>query len=797
MEVEGEFLRQLVAIALLITPCLWMADRLLSHLDPARTDAQRFLILPGLSLFLLLGIIGWSVLIFNELRILSILLVWCLMEIGTRKITQLNEEKGEVVSPWERLETAIERTQRNDDSSKLEKTMPDLEKIQWEFSTADYWIIIASGAGIIGLLLPHFLFVEPLGIDWIGFATLADTLSSTGTTNLPLPSIGKWTYPPAFPSTAALIMTVTGIDSSTSVSLIGHLGLGLLCASLAGIFSRFGAGGSMLVSITLSAGLFAKMIDSGYPSVLSQLGLIVGLLVVMNADKRSPKQDSMALFSVALTGVIHPTGSIYIILLILGRTLVRASNNENDLNQNRVILGSSLLLGISLFIAAGVFAPRVQDEAILAEYGWQGGLALIKWNGPLIPLAIWGAWRSRNSLEGRLLISWLTCVWLLSLIHLLDGLIGIGFLTLLSYILYSMSMHGFHIPLAALGALGLAPSIRLRMMSKTEQIHEQNEGRNEVKKFFDSPKKIPPIILQGSFAICASLLLLTIGWFTTLHQHPELWVRTEGDREIHQSLNLPDEAIVFVENRPWGYLLDVDGELKRTAFPNLGLIEIEERIQFQAYNAILNDDSERLVSLGITHAVTSPRGEVGFLLAASDYWSIITDYEGSRIWKFHQNPNSESTREILIFGIDERACNSNCEWRNSPWTGLYEWPDSPVSENRVFLSDGSIAMDIETTRGMRSSMVRVSALIEAPPEQTVSITAYSNGNSTTIEKQTTGSVQMVSTLISVGNEGKISILFDTDTDNEAWINPTAISGRGDRLIDSNGVWVHWLEISAI
>ena len=290
MEVEGEFFRQLVAIALLITPCLWMADRILSHLDPARTDAQRFLILPGLSLFLLLGIIGWSVLIFNELRILSILLVWCLMEIGTRKITQLNEEKGVVVSPWERLETAIERIQRNDDSSKLEKPIPHIEKTQWEFSTADFWIIIASCAGIIGLLLPHFLFVEPLGIDWIGFATLADTLSSTGTTNLPLPSIGKWTYPPAFPSTSAVMMTVTGIDSATSVSLIGHLGLGLLCASLAGIFSRFGAGGSMLVSITLSAGLFAKMIDSGYPSVLSQLGLIVGLLVVMNADKRSPKQ---------------------------------------------------------------------------------------------------------------------------------------------------------------------------------------------------------------------------------------------------------------------------------------------------------------------------------------------------------------------------------------------------------------------------------------------------------------------------------------------------------------------------
>jgi hypothetical protein len=106
-------------------------------------------------------------------------------------------------------------------------------------------------------------------------------------------------------------------------------------------------------------------------------------------------------------------------------------------------------------------------------------------------------------------------------------------------------------------------------------------------------------------------------------------------------------------------------------------------------------------------------------------------------------------------------------------------------------------MEIETTRGMRSSMVRVSALIEAPAEQTVSITAYSNGNSTTIERITDGSVQMVSTLVNVGDDGVVSILINADTDNEAWLNPTGISGRGDRLIDSNGVWVHWLEISEI
>ena len=189
-------------------------------------------------------------------------------------------------SPWEKLETEIERAER-------QKKSPDLKKIesnsivrQWKFSTDDLWILIASGAGIIGLLLPHFLFIEPLGIDWIGFATLADTLASTGTTELPPPSIGNWTYPPALPSTAAWIMTMTGIDSATSVSLIGHLGMGLLCASLAGVFARFGAGGAMLVSMVLSAGLFAKMFDSGYPTVLSQLGFILGLLVVLNNEKR-------------------------------------------------------------------------------------------------------------------------------------------------------------------------------------------------------------------------------------------------------------------------------------------------------------------------------------------------------------------------------------------------------------------------------------------------------------------------------------------------------------------------------
>ena len=144
-------------------------------------------------------------------------------------------------------------------------------------------------------------------------------------------------------------MTITGLDSATSVSLIGHLGMGLLCASLAGVFARFGAGGAMLVSLVLSAGLFAKMFDSGYPTVLSQLGFILGLLVVLKNKKRSPNKI-LAILSVAFAGVIHPSGAMYLILLILGRILVKANLNEEDTERNNVIVGSSLLIGVSLLL---------------------------------------------------------------------------------------------------------------------------------------------------------------------------------------------------------------------------------------------------------------------------------------------------------------------------------------------------------------------------------------------------------------------------------------------------------------
>ena len=73
--------------------------------------------------------------------------------------------------------------------------------------------------------------------------------------------------------------------------------------------------------------------------------------------------------------------------------------------------------------------------------------------GLLLPLGIWSAWTLRNDKPARILIVWIGLNWALSAIHLFEGLEGFTIITMMSYALYSMSMHAFHIPLAALVGL--------------------------------------------------------------------------------------------------------------------------------------------------------------------------------------------------------------------------------------------------------------------------------------------------------------------------------------------------------
>ena len=43
----------------------------------------------------------------------------------------------------------------------------------------------------------------------------------------------------------------------------------------------------------------------------------------------------------------------------------------------------------------------------------------------------------------------------------------------------------------------------------------------------------------------------------------------------------------------------------------------------------------------------------------------------------------------------------------------------------------------------------------------------------------------------------MTFVFDWDDDSKPdnWFNPTGLSGRGDRILDTSGIRLHWLEIT--
>ncbi|GIR66836.1 MAG: hypothetical protein CM15mP71_0620 [Candidatus Poseidoniales archaeon] len=151
-------------------------------------------------------------------------------------------------------------------------------------------------------------YMRPMGVDWIGFASLADAVSRNGGFILSEPSVGKWLYPPAFPTLAAWLPG----SSLDGVFWLGVLSFVALLLGIAAVGEKMGCGHWTIMSMLLAPALFAKNLDSGYPTVASQLGLVVILL--MFGEKL--RWEVIAITTV-IVAMIHPTGLIYLATLVV------------------------------------------------------------------------------------------------------------------------------------------------------------------------------------------------------------------------------------------------------------------------------------------------------------------------------------------------------------------------------------------------------------------------------------------------------------------------------------------------
>ncbi len=787
-------------------------------LDPTADRFRQMMLTPALGLLLLMGISGWSVLLFNGYSSTIILmLILALNGLGISILRHQEETISPRISTWARLEQAmgIERDELEVDMDIWsEDTWSEVEEQHRIQSLRPAWWPIPIFLAVLFSLAPLFLFRFPHGVDWIGFSTLTNSFATTGNLSLPPPSQGYWTYPPAFPALAALLQQSLDIGPEVSAHILARLGLLSLFLGIVGVCDRWGSGILSLIAMSLASGLLAKAHDSGWPTVMSQLGLILGLLVVIKpAGKRRREHDLAFAVGVLSVAVIHPTGAIYLGTLLLANLIVRQLHDREDERAVRIITISAIMLAVAAAVTFLLFAPRLLDEAVFAEYGWQGGWPMLIYTSPLLPLALYFGWQLRNTVEGGVILLWLLLQWILTLIHLFDG-INIPVLSLMSYSLYSMGLHAFHLPAAVLLGMAFARGVEWTPIEGDIDLSSESntatDNSNEVKEYgeasleYSLPKNVDGSDYswnenwQKAIIIVASLLFLSAGTaLVSLADHPELFVTTDGDREISALLaELPADSVVFVENSHWGYVYDLDAKVGITAFPSLGMISSKDSIQTQASLAIRQNDMQTLDQLKISHAISSPISNLVFTLSTSPYWQVEIDIDGARLWTRQNQPIVDGEGWFSTPTQDDCNLDNDCSWRVDNWLNQRTWKISEWSDSRGFLAGGQIGWNDTMPSHLIDNTLELAFLVECSQGVVATIElSQDDWNWQQKVNCKSGWGYAYDDGVKGISRGDLNIsLSIEDYPQETWINPLGLSGRGDRIIDTGGLRIHWLEL---
>jgi len=746
-------------------------------LDASADKWRKMLLSPALGLLLLYGISGLVVIlgVWSFASMTAIILLLNTLALAHIKRRIRVDKK---LTPWQKLEAVMHgQILESEDQYITEEAAAQ----QWFQSRRSPILFLLGSVTIVGVFLLPFYQSLPFGVDWIGFSTLTSQISVSGNLSLSGTNEGFWTYPPAFPALAAWIQNATGLDSGRAVFELGHYTLIVILIGLAGALDHHGSGAQGLLALSLGFGLFAKVYDSGYPTVSSQLGLVIGLLVLLRpSSSRGAHHTRGFIIAVICVALIHPTGAIYLGMLMIAHILTGISlNKQYSENMQKLLLTCSILLTIAGAISILLLAPRMLDSAVFAEYGWQGGKPLLTFNLFLLILGSVAGWKLRSTVEGRLLITWFAGLWLLTSIHLIEGLESIPVLSLLSYTLYSMGIHAFHVPLAALVALWWSPTTGLTSLEEKRGLMTVGWDPNINEKF---SKVLTSMILVGV------IIANTVVW--QIASHDELRPITQGDIEIREKLsNLPDGSIVYSENSHWGHIFDAPDNVKLTSIPTLGLVQIESSIHSEATTAIFLDNTTKIKELGINYAITSPIGTMGWTFAMSPYWQEIENIRGSKLWQL----NLAGLASISQFSVvDQSSCQDNCDMRIDPWNEHRFSSLDNLTDERAFIEEGKDA-SIEFIHSGKNIQNSTVCMVYEMVGKIEGLELVHSSNISVDFDSTSGWNQNCWTMDYQHENLEFEFNWE-NSESQSWLNPTGLSGRGDRIIDTSGIRIHWLEI---
>ena len=619
---------------------------------------------------------------------------------------------------------------------------------------------LAVGLAALVLLDP-LVGAFPHGVDWVGYAVLAEHLHERGA--MVAMSGQQWWYPAGFPSMVSALMGATGSSAWAASWWLGTFVLLGLLLGMAGALHRHGAAPHALLSTLLAVGLLGKVWDSGWPTVSSMLLLPSMILFAL---QRSPSKQRALVYGMgtALSGLVHAAGVMLGALLLASSMLLRRpSVSAKRERAVLVVITVVVLFGGSLRL---VFGPSE------AEYGWQGGRAMLLWGLPLLPLGCWSAVMLRRHHEAQVLAVWLLAVWAFSLVQLLPShrLGGVGSVV---DAFYAMALYAFALPCATLLALWWSSSTQLERPEASGVLLIVGGDAH-------APRLVGAVLLLG---VVLGALLATTG-VLALRDHQELLVVDDDDLAVASYLaGLAGEDAVYVEQAPWGEAIAAFG-LNTTAGPDLGLHDGPPPVHLAATQAMLTDDVTVLRDLGVAWAITSPRGAMGWVLERSSWWEEVAVSGGARAWALRDAPAS-SFLGTLQPNRDACMDQSGCMVRADPWSAQ-RWQDPHG------LGGERIVVSTSATLGLEASTI-VSTSVE------VCLSVERLGLLRTAEVRIGGQVLDLS---GPAGHDRVCDVMQVPTEMEVrvevaggpWLDPSAVSGRGDRFVEDGGLRLHAITV---
>ena len=163
-------------------------------------------------------------------------------------------------------------------------------------------------------LLPVLVADTPQGVDWVGFTALAHHLAERGA--FVSASGHSWLYPPGLPAMLAFLAGITACRCRVGLA-VGQFTLVALLLGMCSALDRHGAGGEGILAMMLAVGVFSKVLDSGWPTVLSLALIPFNLGGMLEVDGPGSEKRLILLLSAVVSAFLHPVGALLLLLLLV------------------------------------------------------------------------------------------------------------------------------------------------------------------------------------------------------------------------------------------------------------------------------------------------------------------------------------------------------------------------------------------------------------------------------------------------------------------------------------------------